>query len=99
MGCVDAFYGPTHERARSRGARRGSLQCLLRGAVRPVRGTGPTDRRAERRRSDERQGCPRLGRPARASSDAMETRDEQHVEVGKARVKEKKLKTMKDKCI
>ena len=35
---VDAFYGPTHDRARSRGARRGSLQHLLRGAVRPVRG-------------------------------------------------------------
>ena len=28
-------------------------------------------------------GCPRLGRPARASSNAMETKEEQHVEVGK----------------
>ena len=28
-------------------------------------------------------GCPRLGRPARAPSNAMETREEQHVEVGK----------------
>ena len=54
MEPVDAFYGATHERARSRGARRGSLQHLLRGAVRPVRGTGQTCRRAERRRSDER---------------------------------------------
>ena len=34
---VDVFYGPTHERARSRGAMRGSLQHLLHGAVRPVR--------------------------------------------------------------
>ena len=34
---VDVFYGPTHERARSRGARRGSLQHFLHGAVRPVR--------------------------------------------------------------
>ncbi|KAG2634163.1 hypothetical protein PVAP13_2NG533106 [Panicum virgatum] len=32
----------------------GFLQRLLRGAVRPVRGTGQTGRRAERRRSDER---------------------------------------------
>jgi hypothetical protein len=31
--------------------------------------------------------CPRLGRPVRASSNAMETREEQHVEVGKVRVK------------
>ena len=28
-------------------------------------------------------GCPRLGRPARASSNAMETREEQYVEVRK----------------
>jgi hypothetical protein len=34
-------------------------------------------------------GCPRLGRPARASSNAMETKEEQHVEVGKVRVKRK----------
>ena len=34
---VDVFYGPTQERARSRGVRRGSLQHLLHGAVRPVR--------------------------------------------------------------
>ena len=33
---VDAFYVPTHDRARSRGARRSSLQHLLSGAVRPV---------------------------------------------------------------
>jgi len=52
--CVDAFYRPTHDRARSRGARRSSLQHLLRGVVRPVRGTGQTGRRAERWRSDER---------------------------------------------
>ena len=37
---VDAFYGPTYDRARSRGARRSSLQHVLRGALRPVRGTG-----------------------------------------------------------
>ena len=42
MPFVDAFYGPTHDRARSRDARRSSLQHLLRGAVRPVRGTGQT---------------------------------------------------------
>ena len=71
------------------------MQHLLRGAVRPVRGTGQTGRRAERRRSYERSpgrdpvgasACRvalRLGRPARASSNAMETREEQHVEVGK----------------
>ena len=46
---VDAFYGPTHDRARSRDARRSSLQHLLREPVRPVRGTGQTGRRAERR--------------------------------------------------
>jgi len=51
---VDAFYGPTHECARSRGARRSSLQHLQRGAVRPVRATGQTGRCAERRRSNER---------------------------------------------
>jgi hypothetical protein len=51
--CVDAFYRPTH-RARSRGARRSSLHCFLRGAVRPVIWTGQTGRRVERRRSDER---------------------------------------------
>jgi len=39
-------------------------------------------------------GCPGLGRPARASSNAMETREEQHVEVEKARVKRKKVKTI-----
>ena len=54
MEIVDAFSGSIHERARSRGPRRGSLQRLLCGAVRPVRGTGQTGRRAERRRSDER---------------------------------------------
>jgi len=50
---VDVFYRSTHDRARSLGARRGSLQHLLRGAVRPVRETGQTGRRVERRRSDE----------------------------------------------
>ena len=76
------------------------MQHLLRGAVRPVIWTGQTGRRAERRRSDERSpgrdpvgasayGCPRLGRPDRVSSNAMETREEQRVEVGKARVKKK----------
>ena len=30
------------------------MQHLLRGAVRPVKGTGQTGRRAQRRRSDER---------------------------------------------
>ena len=30
------------------------MQRLLRGAVRPVKGTGQTGHRAERRRSDER---------------------------------------------
>ena len=64
-----------------------SLQRLLRGAVRPVRGTGQTGRREERRRSDE--SISRLGRPVRASSNAMETREEQYVEVGKVRVKQK----------
>jgi len=37
FGGVGANLGPTHERARSRGARRGSMQHLLRRAVRPVR--------------------------------------------------------------
>ena len=50
---VDVFYRSTHDRARSLGARRGSLQHLLRGAVRPVWETGQTGRRVERRRSDE----------------------------------------------
>ena len=40
-GIVDAFYGPTHDRARSRGARRGTLQhlCMERSdrSGRPVR--------------------------------------------------------------
>jgi len=44
-------------------------------------------------------GRPRLGRPARPSSNVKEMKEEQNVEVGKARVKEKKVKTMKDKCI
>ena len=34
-------------------------------------------------------GCPRLGRPARAFSNAMETKEEQHIEIGKVRVKVK----------
>jgi hypothetical protein len=34
-------------------------------------------------------GSPRLDRPAWASSNAMETKEEQHVGVGKARVKGK----------
>jgi len=45
---VDAFYGPTHDRARSRDARRSSLQHLLCGAVRPVavhNGDDPTNAR------------------------------------------------------
>ena len=50
---VGARSGPTHEHARSHGARRSSMQHLLRRAVRPVRGTGQTGRRAQRRRSDE----------------------------------------------
>ena len=82
--CVDVFYGPTHDRARSRGARRSSLQHLLRGAVRPVAVQNSI------RRSLTREGPRRgkrvlsmLGRPARASSNAMETRKEQHVEIGK----------------
>ena len=43
---MDAFYGPTHDHARSRSARRSSLQHLLRGAVRPVamqNGDDPTN--------------------------------------------------------
>ena len=44
---VDAYSGSTHERVRSRGTRRVSLQHLLRGADRLVRGTGQTGRRAE----------------------------------------------------
>ena len=63
------------------------MQRFLRGAVRPVRGTGQTGRREERRRSDE--SISRLGRLVRASSNAMETREEQYVEVGKVRVKQK----------
>jgi hypothetical protein len=31
-------------------------------------------------------GCHRLGKPAKASSNAMETKEEQHVGVGKARI-------------
>jgi hypothetical protein len=34
-------------------------------------------------------GCSRLDRLARASSNIMETKEEQHVEVGKVRVKRK----------
>jgi len=34
-------------------------------------------------------GCPRLVRPVRASSNAMEMKEEQHVGLGKARVKRK----------
>ena len=44
---VDTFYGPTHDRARSRDAR-SSLQHLPRGAVRPVavhNGDDPTNAR------------------------------------------------------
>jgi hypothetical protein len=52
---IDAFYGSTHERAKSsRGARRSSLQRLLRGAVRSVKGTGQTGRQGESAKSDER---------------------------------------------
>jgi len=40
-------------------------------------------------------GCPRLGRPARAFSNAIEMKEEHHVEVRKAMVKIKG-KTMKD---
>ena len=46
---VGPFYGATHDRTRLRGARRNSLQHLLRGAVRPVRETGQTGRCVERR--------------------------------------------------
>jgi hypothetical protein len=51
---VGARSGPTHERAQSSSARRNSVQHLLRGAVRPVRGTGQTGRRGESAKSDER---------------------------------------------
>jgi hypothetical protein len=50
---VDAFYGSTHERARLRGMRRGSLQHLLHKAVRPVLRTGQTGRRVETATTDE----------------------------------------------
>ena len=51
---VGANLEPTQECARSRGARRGSMQRLLRKAVRPVRGTGQTGRRGEAAKSNER---------------------------------------------
>ena len=51
---VGAILGPTHERARTRGVRRGSMQRPLRRVVRPVRGTGQTGRRGRMAKSDER---------------------------------------------
>ena len=47
------------------------------------------------RRSRRTLDYPRLGRPARTSSNATEMKEEQHVGIGKARVK-KKGKTIKD---
>ena len=51
---VGATLGPTHERARTRGVRRGSMQRPPRRAVRPVRGTSQTGSRGEMAKSDER---------------------------------------------
>ena len=51
---VGAILGPTHESARTRGVRRGSMQRPPRRAVRPVRGTGQIGRRGEAAKSDER---------------------------------------------
>ena len=51
---VGARSGPTHEHARSHGARRSSMQHLLRRAVRPVKGIGQTGHRGESAKSDER---------------------------------------------
>ena len=61
------------------------------GPVRPVavqNDDDPTNfTREGPRRGKRAWGCPRLGRLANASSNAMEMRKEQYVEVGKARVK------------
>ena len=60
--------------------------------VRPVSPGSPTKIQRTLAREGPCQGkrtlcCPRLGRPARVSSNAMEMREEQHIEIGKEKVK------------
>ena len=61
------------------------------GPFRPVavqNGDDPTNARPGGNPSGQaRVGLPRLGRPVRASSNAMETREEQYIEIGKEKVK------------
>ena len=51
------------------------------------------------RRSKRILGCSMIGRPPKASSNAIETKEEQDIMVRKARIKRKKGKTMNGKCI
>ena len=51
------------------------------------------------RRSKRILGCSRIGMPPKASSNAIETKEEQDVVVRKAKIKRKKGKTMNGKCI
>jgi hypothetical protein len=88
---------------------RSSLQCLHAVPVRPVRVTGQTGVTGKiRRETNERrqgripsgrhtQGCPRLGRPARMSSDIAEMKEEQHGRGRKSKGTRNKRNTIKDK--
>jgi hypothetical protein len=84
------------------------LQRLHAVPVRPVRVTGQTGVAGKiRRETNERRpgripsgrrthGCPRLGKPARTSSDIAEMKEEQHDRVGKVREKRnEKVNTIK----
>ena len=88
IGGVDADSGPTHDRTQTCSTQQRSLQRLreirpdrFSRPVRPVLSWSPTKIQRTLAREGPCQGkrtlgCSRLGRPARASSNAMETREE-----------------------
>ena len=96
-GCVDAKT--LRHTSTSRAPRRGLLAAPPQDSVRPVwwpvrlvSPGSPTKIQRTLAREGPRQGkrtlgCPRLDRPARASSKAMEMREEQHIEIGKEKTK------------
>ena len=85
----------------------GLIQRILRGAVGPVRlvvgvnRQSPTNARPGGTLSElAHAGCSRIGRPPRMPSYVAETKEEQQMEVGKARVWRKRIKTIKSRsCI
>jgi len=104
------FFSDQHTNALDRATREEtpySASCVERSdrseeSVRPVAVQNDDDQTNAHsggtRRDKRTQGCFRLGRPTRTSSNAMETEEQPHVEFEKDRVREK-VKTIKNRLI